>query len=67
MITRIKRLAAEHPEQVQIIAENGDGSICAHIPVSWVKIKPEMHLTQEQKNKRKDNLKLPHAFPKLGI
>lgn len=38
MITKIKKLAAEHPEEVQITAENMDSSICAHIPVKWVKI-----------------------------
>lgn len=38
--TRIKRLAAKHPEECQILAENPDGTLLAHIPVEWVKISP---------------------------
>lgn len=49
--SRIKNLAERHPEECQIIAENKDGSICAHIPVSWVKINPSMKLTEEQREK----------------
>lgn len=48
-ISRIKKLAEKHPEKCRIIAENTDGSICAHIPVSWLKIYPERDLTDEQK------------------
>ncbi len=38
--SRIKKLAAKRPEECQIVAENQDGSMCAHIPVEWVKISP---------------------------
>ncbi len=38
--TRLKRLAAKHPEECQILAENPDGTLLAHIPVEWVKISP---------------------------
>lgn len=31
--SRIKKLAESHPEECQIVAENQDGSLCAHIPV----------------------------------
>lgn len=48
-ISRIKKLAAERPAECEIVAENTDGSICAHIPVSWVKINPTMNLTEEQR------------------
>lgn len=48
-ISRIKKLAADHPDECQIVAENKDGSICAHIPVSWIRINPGMDLTDEQK------------------
>lgn len=47
--TRIKKLAEKFPEECNIIAENQDGSICAHIPVTWVRIKPIMSLTEEQR------------------
>lgn len=32
-INRIKQMAEKHPETVDIVAENEDGSITAHIPV----------------------------------
>lgn len=48
-ISRIKKLAEKHPEKCQIIAENTDGSIYAHIPVKWIKIHAERDLTDEQR------------------
>lgn len=50
--TRIRKLAAEHPEDCEIVAENKDGSLCAHIPVAWVKIIPTRQLTDEQREER---------------
>lgn len=40
MKTRIRKLAKEKPEECQIIAENADGSLCAHVPTKWIKINP---------------------------
>lgn len=50
--TRVKKLAEKFPEECNIIAENQDGSICAHIPVAWVRINPPMSLTEEQRQHR---------------
>ena len=50
--TRIKELAKSHPEECEIVAENKDGSICAHVPVEWVRINTKMTLTDEQKERR---------------
>lgn len=55
-ITRVKKLAEKYPEQCQIVAENRDGSICAHVPVSWIKINPPMKLTEEQRMKRAESM-----------
>lgn len=38
-INRVKRLAEKHGEAVEIVAENADGSICAHLPLK------ALHLT----------------------
>lgn len=46
---RIKRLATERPGECQIMAENPDCSLCAHIPVEWVKIIPPRQLSEEQR------------------
>ena len=47
--SRIRKLAADHPEECRIIAENRDGSLCAHIPVSWVKISPPRAISEDQR------------------
>lgn len=47
--SRIKKLAAERPEECEIVAENADGSLCAHIPTAWVKIIPSRQFSEEQR------------------
>ena len=32
--SRIRKLAKERPKECQIVAQNPDGSLCAHIPVA---------------------------------
>ena len=51
-ITKIKKLATERPNECEIVAENKDGSICAHIPTSWIRITPTVQLTEEQREQR---------------
>lgn len=55
--TKIRKLEESHPEECQIVAENKDGSICAHIPVSWVHIYPERKLSEEQKEKASERMR----------
>ena len=55
--TRIRKLAAEHPEECQIMKENKDGSLLAHIPVSWIKINPTRQLSDEQRNELAERMK----------
>lgn len=47
--SRIRKLAKERPGECQIVSENKDGSLCAHIPTSWVKISPPAARTQAQR------------------
>ena len=37
-ISKIKKLAEKYPDEVEIVAENKDGSIVAHIPTHYIKI-----------------------------
>ena len=37
-INRVKKLAQKFPDEFEIVAENEDGSIVAHIPVRAIKI-----------------------------
>lgn len=44
---RILKLAEN--DQVIITVQNKDGSICATVPVDWIRINPSRQLTEEQK------------------
>ena len=50
-VTKIKRLAEKYPDEIQIVYENNDGSIIAHIPVSaiHISIRKRKELTEEQR------------------
>lgn len=45
-INKIKKLAAEHPE-VEIVAENKDGSLCAHLPLKFIRISAPRKVSEE--------------------
>lgn len=49
----IRKLAEKHPEDCQIIADNEDGSICAHVPV----ISPPRQYTEEQRQQMGERLR----------
>ena len=55
-ISKVKQLAEQYPEECQIVAENKDGSVCAHVPVSWVKISPPREMTDLQLEQARKNL-----------
>lgn len=59
-ITRIRKLAESNPTECEIVAENKDGSIVAHIPVRWVKIYPGgtgREFSEEEKAANSERLK----------
>ena len=45
----VERMAKARPDDVKIIARNKDGSIFAHIPIGYVKLRAPRILTEEQK------------------
>lgn len=49
--TRVKKLAKSKPDKCQIRDTNENGTIVAHIPVSWIRINPDRELTDEQRAK----------------
>ena len=55
--SRIKKLAADRPEECQIVVENTDGSLCAHIPIAWIKINPTKQLSEEQRKEIAERFK----------
>lgn len=50
-VSKLKKLAKENPTEVHICKENSDGSIVAHIPVSYVKLSAprKRELTDKQR------------------
>ena len=40
-VNMVRRLKAQRPDEVEIVAENKDGSVLAHIPLSWMRIVPK--------------------------
>lgn len=54
--SRIRKLAAEHPEECQIVKENKDGSLLAYIPVSWIKISPVKEVSEEHRERARQNM-----------
>lgn len=55
--TKLLKLAQKHPEEVKIIKENEDGSLFAHIPVSYVKISPPKQMSEEQREAASERFK----------
>ena len=55
--TKDSERAAERPEECEIVAENQDGSLYAHIPVAWIKINPTQQLTEEQREQRAETMR----------
>lgn len=58
LITKVKKMAKEHPESVMILAENEDGSIFAHLPLKAVKLsiisRKEALLEDEESEENED-------------
>lgn len=56
-IARVKKLAVKYPDECQIIAENKDGSLYAHVPVEWIRINPGKKLTEEERVKMAERMR----------
>lgn len=52
----VLRLNKTHPSEVEILAENEDGSLLAHIPSKWLKIAAPRKMTEEQRQKAAERL-----------
>ena len=52
-INRIKKLYEERKDDFKYLVENHDGSVCAKLPLKWIKINPGSKtgrvMTEEQK------------------
>ena len=46
-VNRIKKLAESRPDEVGL-SVNADGTICATIPLKWIKISPPRQISEKQ-------------------
>ncbi len=67
-INRIKKLYEERKDDFKYFKENEDGSICAKLPLKWIKInagsKEGRVMTEEQKEAAR--IRLANARKKMG-
>lgn len=60
-INRIKKLYEERKDDFKYFVENPDGSVCAKLPLKWIKINPGSKngrvMTEEQKEAARIRLK----------
>ena len=64
-ITKIDKLSQSNPDDVEIIAENKDGSICAKLPIKYLKISAPRKVSDEQRQKASERFKKLHEENKL--
>lgn len=50
-IAMLRRLKEAHPDEVEIVAENPDGSLLAHLPYSWMRIVPKKKVVMSEEQR----------------
>lgn len=55
-INKVKKLAEKH-EGVEIVKENTDGTLLAHLPLKFIKISAPKQMTEEQKEQARERFK----------
>lgn len=55
--TKVKKLAAEYPEEVKIRVTNPDGSIVATLPTKYIKVSAPKKVSEEQREKMRQRIK----------
>jgi hypothetical protein len=55
-INKIKKYEKEYSDECQILSENMDGSIFAHIPTNWIRISPPRKMSEEDRQAAKERL-----------
>lgn len=59
-INKIKKLYEKNGGEFKYFVENSDGSICAKIPLRWIKISPPRMVSDEQREAARIRLKKHH-------
>lgn len=59
-VNKIRKYASEFPDDIRIVAENEDGSICAQVPITWFKFSPPRkgrEMTDEERAEAAERLR----------
>lgn len=56
-INKVKKLQEEHPDDVKILSENKDGSICAKLPIKYLKLSAPRKVSEEQRQAAAERFK----------
>lgn len=65
-VNKIKRLSEKRPDEVKITKQNIDGSIVAHMPLSYIKISPPKKVSAEQRERMRLQAQKNIAEGKFG-
>lgn len=63
-VNRIKKLKKQRPDECDYV-ENADGTIYAHVPLSWIKITPTRILSDERLEKLRSGAANARVFKNL--
>ena len=57
---KLAKLYQSYPDDVQLVAENDDGSVMYHLPWKWVKFSPprKVYMTDERKAELAERLRM---------
>lgn len=61
MVNKIIKYAEEYPNDIEIIRINDDGTVYAHVPISWFKLSPPRkgrEFTDEEKAEAAERLRV---------
>lgn len=58
-ITKVKKMAKQYPDQVEIVAENEDGSLCAHLPLKALHlyISKKREISEDEREQMRKRMK----------
>ena len=59
LINKVKKLSEKYKE-VEIVRENKDGTLLAHLPLKFIKISASRQLTDEQREKARERFNTIH-------
>ena len=68
-VNKLLKYAEDYPDEIEIVAQNEDGSVFAHVPISWFKFSPPRkgrEMSEEEKIAAGERMKAARAKKKNG-